>query len=44
MALILTSNFAFIGQYAVRPQYQGFGIGSAFWKRVMDFIRAERNI
>ena len=40
----LTSNLAFIGQYAVRPQYQGLGIGSALWKRVMGNIGTERNI
>jgi hypothetical protein len=40
----LTSNLSFIGQYAVRPQYQGLGIGSALWKRVMGNIGTERNI
>jgi ribosomal protein S18 acetylase RimI-like enzyme len=40
----LTPNFAFIGQYAVRPQYQGLGIGSALWKKVMEHIGTERNI
>jgi hypothetical protein len=40
----LTSNFAFIGQYAIRPQYQGLGIGSALWKKVMEHIGTGRNI
>jgi len=40
----LTSDFAFIGQYAVLPQYQGFGIGSALWKKVMQHIGTQRNI
>ncbi len=31
-------------QYAVRPKYQGLGIGSALWKKVMEHIGTERNI
>lgn len=35
---------AHIGQFAVKPQYHGLGIGSALWKKVMQHIGTERNI
>lgn len=38
------SNFSFIGLFAVLPQYQGLGIGSALWKKVLEHIGPERNI
>jgi hypothetical protein len=33
---------AFIGLYAVRPEYQGLGIGIRMWQEVMDHV-GERN-
>ena len=40
----LSDDLAFIGQYAVLPEYQGKGVGSALWKAVMKHIGTERNI
>lgn len=31
-------SIAFIGLYAVRPEYHGKGIGIKIWKKVMEHI------
>ena len=41
---IYQMDMAFIGQYAVLPEYQGKGIGSALWKAMMTHIGTERNV
>ncbi|XP_054165635.1 uncharacterized protein LOC128963168 [Oppia nitens] len=34
----VSPNLAFIGGYSVIPEYQGHGIGSMIWEKVMDYL------
>ncbi|CAG2100151.1 unnamed protein product [Medioppia subpectinata] len=39
----LSSDLAFINIYAVKPEYQGLGIGSALWDKAIEHI-GDRNV
>ncbi|XP_054165756.1 uncharacterized protein F36G3.2-like [Oppia nitens] len=34
----VSPKLGFIGGYAVRPEYQGQGVGPVIWKKVMDYL------
>jgi len=41
-AIFVSSDVAFVGLYAVLPEYQGRGLGIALWKHCMDHV-AQKN-
>ena len=42
--VVWSTNLAFIGQYCVRPEYEGKGIGSELWAKVMQHIGKDNNV
>jgi len=39
-----SSSYAFVGQYAVKKEHRGKGVGHAMWEKMIEHVGHERNI